>query len=232
MTSPDASSGGPATVRRRTGFAKAPRWTILAGAWLVLLGAAPRGADSPPAAVSVTETERGEYLVHATFQVPQPACIARQVLTDYEQIPRFMPNVRSSVVRERHGGKVLVEQEAVPKMMLFSKRVHLLLEVDEADGAVRFRDRSGRSFERYEGAWLLAQHADHTAISYELVARPAFSVPKFVLIRLLSRDARQMIERLRSEIAARPTGELAPQTLKRSREPLTSVGSEPRSSPV
>jgi hypothetical protein len=34
-------------------------------------------------------------------------------------------------------------------------------------------------------------------------AKPKFAVPEFLLKRLLTRDARSMIERLRAEIAAR-----------------------------
>jgi hypothetical protein len=41
------------------------------------------------------------------------------------------------------------------------------------------------------------------AIAYILSAEPAFEVPRVVLTRLLKRDAADMIERLRMEIAAR-----------------------------
>ena len=86
---------------------------------------------------------------------------------------------------------------------MFSKRVHLLLEVCEGAQTVRFRDASGRSFVRYDGAWHIARQAEGTVISYELNAQPAFSVPEFLLRRLLGRDAKVMIERLRTEIAKR-----------------------------
>ena len=127
-----------------------------------------------------------------------------QVLTDYERIPRFMPDLKTSIVRERDGGRLVVEQEAVARMMMFSKRVHLLLEVQEQTDAVRFVDRCGKSFTQYEGAWRVVPEGALTLVSYELTAKPAFSVPEFLLSRLLRRDARQMIERLRMAIT-RPT---------------------------
>jgi hypothetical protein len=114
-----------------------------------------------------------------------------------------MPDVRSSLVRERSGGRVVVEQEAVARMMMFSKRIYLLLEVrTDADG-VHFRDSSGRSFTRYEGAWRLKQQDDVTLVRYDLSAVPRFDVPSFLLTRLLKRDATRMIERLQTEIAQR-----------------------------
>ncbi|HMF59009.1 MAG TPA: SRPBCC family protein [Vicinamibacterales bacterium] len=175
---------------------------------LVLSGICQGGttkADEPAAPttqVTVRE-EAGVYRVAARFEVAQPASVARAVLTDYEQIPRFMPDVKTSIVRERFPDGVIVEQEAVAHMLMFSKRIHLLLEVHMDDHSVRFRDSSGRSFEQYEGAWTLVQHDRRTVITYELTARPCFDVPEFLLTRLLKRDSREMIERLRTEMDAR-----------------------------
>jgi hypothetical protein len=87
--------------------------------------------------------------------------------------------------------------------MMFSKRVYLRLEVRTNHDTVEFRDGSRRSFTKYEGAWRLARESGRTTVRYELSAVPSFDVPSFVLTRLLKRDARQMIDRLRSEIAAR-----------------------------
>lgn len=161
------------------------------------------GATEPPQQVTVRE-EEGVYRVAARFRVPHPACVAFAVLTDYEQIPRFMPDVRTSIVRERFPGGALVEQEAVARIMLFSKRVHLLLDVRTDGETVRFSDESGRSFSSYEGSWRVARREGQTVITYELSAQPRFAVPEFLLTRILKRDAGRMIERLREEIAARP----------------------------
>jgi hypothetical protein len=35
--------------------------------------------------------------------------------------------------------------------MMFSKRVHLVLEIHEENWTIRFRDRCGKSFARHEG---------------------------------------------------------------------------------
>jgi ribosome-associated toxin RatA of RatAB toxin-antitoxin module len=164
--------------------------------------AASTDAPLPAPQVSV-EQANGVYRVRAQFVVPQTPAAALTVLTDYEQIPRFMPEVKSSVVRERSAGRVIVEQEAVARMMMFSKRIYLRLEVRADDTSVHFRDSSGRSFTSYEGTWRLRQHDGRTMIRYELDAAPAFDVPSFLLTRLLKRDANQMIDRLRTEIAAR-----------------------------
>ena len=162
----------------------------------------PAGGGFRPPQVSVRE-HGGIYSVEAHFHVPQPLPAALAVLTDYEAIPRFMPGVTTSVVRERSPERVVVAQEAVSRMMMFSKRVHLLLEVTEEPNTLRFRDSGGQSFTVYEGAWQLTPVGEQTALTYELRAQPKFDVPSFLLKRLLTRDAKTMIERLRGEIARR-----------------------------
>jgi hypothetical protein len=157
--------------------------------------------QAPSEPVVTVQEERGVYSVRARFQVPQSTAVALGVLTDYENIPRFMPDITTSVVRERTAGHAVVEQEGVSHFLMFSKRVHLVLEITEAGDALRFRDRCGRSFATYDGSWTLSAENGGAQILYELRAQPSFSVPASVLKRLFRRDSGRMIESLRQEIA-------------------------------
>jgi len=148
------------------------------------------------AAISVQEPQKGTFQVEARFHTAASAAAVRTVLTDYANIPRFMPDVRTSEVVGRSEGVTTVRQEAVSQYLFFSKRVSLLLAIDESDTGIRFRDRSGSSFHLYEGAWTIIPRDDGAEVTYVLTARPAFSVPAFVIRKLLDRDARQMIDRL------------------------------------
>lgn len=193
------ASGGRARARR-----------FLVAVVLMVAGAIPiaqlKARDDPQSLPTVSVREqRGVYLVTARFQVPQAQALALAVLTDYEQIPQFMPGVETSVVLARTTGRAVIEQEAVSRVMMFSKRVHLVLEITESSDTLFFRDRSGRSFARYEGTWRLCEQNGGTDIRYDLTAQPSFDVPEFLLKRLLRRDAAGMIEGLRREIAARST---------------------------
>ena len=174
---------------------------ILTGATSVVSLNATDGPD-PQQTVTVRE-EGGVYSVAARFHVPQTPAIAMAVLTDYEHIPAFMPGVITSTVIERAPGTVVVEQEATSRVMMFSKRVQLVLEITEGTDTLRFRDRSNRSFARYEGVWRMCEDHGGAEIVYELTAQPSFEVPNFLLKRLLKRDSGQMIEGLRREISVR-----------------------------
>ena len=176
--------------------------TLLASvtALAMTLAAATAAAQDP---VTSVREAGSDFIVSATFTVPGSPATAREVLTDYANIPRFMPDVRSSAVVERTDGHVRVEQEATPQFMWFSRKIHLLLDVQEGPTVIQFRDTSTTSFERYEGSWTIASLHGETRLTYALVARPAFSVPGFVLKKLLKRDAVSMVGRLQAEIGAR-----------------------------
>jgi ribosome-associated toxin RatA of RatAB toxin-antitoxin module len=185
-----------------TGGRASARQLCVAGLLVTFGGMVASAANSQPAPVTVV-VAGGVYRVAATFVTPQPSAVAHAVLTDYEGIPRFMPDVQSSRIVERRATSVLVEQEAVARVLFFSKRIRLMLDVSAESGRIRFRDESGQSFTRYEGVWTLREQDGHTVITYELMARPAFEVPEFLLTRLLKRDADRMIASLQAEIGSR-----------------------------
>ena len=161
------------------------------------------GAAQTADSAVVREEKGGLYVVTAEFVVAGPAAAAVAALTDYENIPRFMPAVKTSRVVERGEGYALVKQEAEASFMLFSKKISLALDVREEPGVIRFTDRCGKSFERYEGTWTVTEAGGRTTIAYRLAAKPSFDVPGFLLKRLLKRDAVQMIGQLQAEIAGR-----------------------------
>ena len=152
--------------------------------------------------VEVTETA-GVYHVTAGFTVEASADAVMAVLTDYERIPQYMPDIEISRVIERTPGGMMVEQQAVSKFMLFSKRVHLLLDVRQDEGTIRFSDHCGKSFSAYTGSWMVTQHDSLTMVDYQLSAKPTFEVPGFVLKRLLKQDSALLIERIKAEITGR-----------------------------
>jgi hypothetical protein len=151
--------------------------------------------------VQVQERD-GVFNVSTSFDVPQAPGAVLAVLTDYEGIPRIAPDITRSVVLSRQDGHTRVEQQAVSKVLFFSKTVHLVLDVLETPTSVSFRDSCGRSFTLYEGTWQVAATPAGTRVSYLLRARPAFEVPDFLVKRLFKRDAVQLIARLRQAISS------------------------------
>ncbi len=186
-------------LTKTAGGRRARRFRIPALALLgLLLACLPASAADDQVAVGEKD---GTYEVRATFSVAQSPAVVAAVLTDYVRIPLYMPEVLTSQLLERQDDRAVVKQEGVAKFLMFSKRVHLVLEIHEAPMTIEFHDRCGQSFERYEGAWAMADIHGQTKISYRLTATPRFDVPNWLLSRLLRRDAVDMISRLRAEIA-------------------------------
>ena len=176
---------------------------VMVALGILLAGSISAAGDSESEPQVTVREQSGVYFVTARFHVTEPPAVALAVLTDYDDIPRFMPQIKRSVVLERNGDHVVLEQEAVSRVMAFSKRVHLVLDITEAPDALYFRDRCGRSFLRYDGAWRTSEQHGRTEIVYELTTKPAFDVPEFLVKRLLKRDSTNTIEQLRREMAAR-----------------------------
>ena len=197
MTILQSTYGGRTGARRLLVITAAAVWLWIGG------GITSRANEMEPPQIDVVKQGR-VFTVNARFEVTPSAAAALAVITDYESIPRFMPPVKTSIIRRRNGdGRVVVEQEAVSGVMMFSKRVHLLLDVRVDGQTVTFRDTCGKSFEIYAGSWRLSALDGATVIHYELNAKPNFDVPEFLLGRLMRKDAQRMIERLRAEIEAR-----------------------------
>jgi carbon monoxide dehydrogenase subunit G len=168
-------------------------------AWVTIFTGVAVLQAAPVADVTVHETN-GTYVVTAQFEVAATPATALHVLSDYDRIPEFAPGVQRSVVKERQGSRVVVEQEAVSRVLMFSKRVHLLLAIEQDATSIAFRDTCGRSFRSYSGSWRVGPSGEGATVVYTLSATPAFDVPRFLLVRLLKKESAEMIANLQREI--------------------------------
>jgi carbon monoxide dehydrogenase subunit G len=174
--------------------------------WIVvlsILGASALGANTP---VSV-DVERGTdktYVVEAAFDVDAPATIAWEVLTDYEGIGRFVSSIRQSTVKQRSGGRVLLEQHGVGREWIVSLPMHVVLDVREQDQrVVAFSDVCGKSFTTYEGTWELITIGSGTRVIYRLKADPTGRQPAMLAKSAIKGSVRQLLDEVRQEILSR-----------------------------
>ena len=76
-------------------------------------------ADSPTRSLDVAY-EGDAYIVNAIFFAPAPQSIAWDVLTDFENLQKWVPNVSESKIVKRDEGSVTVEQRGVARYGLAS----------------------------------------------------------------------------------------------------------------
>lgn len=179
-----------------------PMFTI----WIIvlsILGAAALSANTP-VSVDVERSTDKAYMVDAAFDVNAPATIVWEVLTDYEGIGRFVSSIRHSTIKQRSGGRVLLEQHGVGRAWIVSLPMHVVLDVREQDQRMlAFRDVCGKSFTTYEGAWEITTIGSVTRVSYRLKADPNGRQPALLARSAIGSSVRKLLDEVRDEILAR-----------------------------
>jgi len=111
------------------------------------------------------------------------------VLTDYEHLHQFIPNLASSRVLWRRQGLVALEQVGSQQFcgMRFTARVQLELSEDPAHGRLQFRMLEG-DFRCFEGAWCVGADATSSWLLYELTVQGKPGMPIGLIEQRLQQD--------------------------------------------
>lgn len=118
--------------------------------------------------------------VDASFDVAADCSTAWAVLTDYDQMHRFISGLKRSHLEEYSGrGRFLVEQEFEGGFLFVTKRVRVRLAVCETRcQTILFEDIGHQDFEFYKGSWQLRSGPKgQMKISYSLKAQQNFDDP-------------------------------------------------------
>ena len=113
-----------------------------------------------------------------------------QVLTDYEGLSNFIPNLSSSKLIERSGNRVTLAQVGSQQLVLglkFSAEVQLKLTEHRPEGLLQFKMLKG-DFRRFEGAWRLQAVPDQTLVLYELTVQGCLGMPVALIEQRLRQD--------------------------------------------
>jgi len=150
---------------------------------LLVLGtgaAAPCGADSLFQPISFSSHEKaGVDEVHAGFYVKADTQTAWKVLSDYENIPKFVSTMKKSHIEKRCEDNLLLTQEAEGGFLFITKKVHVLLKVHEIPGkSIFFEDVSLKDFCFYQGSWNIQPCGQGgVSVVYALEAKKNFDAP-------------------------------------------------------
>ncbi len=111
------------------------------------------------------------------------------VLTDYEHLSEFIPNLSSSTLLARTTNGVQLKQVGSQKLMglKFSAEVNLELAEDKEKGLLKFHMLKG-DFRRFEGAWCLKEIAEGTCLVYELTVQGCIGMPVSLIEQRLRDD--------------------------------------------
>jgi carbon monoxide dehydrogenase subunit G len=166
---------------------------------LIFLFAAPAVADVQVSA------ERNDDLLHikASFTLPAGVQESWAVLVDYDHVPAYMPDVKSSRVLERKGNRLKVLQKGVARVGPFSFDVESVREVDlEPAKAIRTKLLSG-NMKKMDTVTELVAEGEGTRVKYEATAIPDFWLPPLIGPYFIRSGMRDQIELIVTEVSRR-----------------------------
>lgn len=148
---------------------------------------------------------KGGYSIKAVFSVKAPLNVAWETLTDYENIPYFVPSISSSKIVEKKDKIIILKQNGIFKFLhIIPIKLRLLMEVkEEKYEKIFFQDMLHKDFDFYEGRWEFSETAGATVITYSLKANPNFPVPGFITRKIFLNEATALVNGITSEIDKR-----------------------------
>lgn len=170
---------------------------------LALLWAALGGAAPPP---EVAVERRGEtFFVRARAAVDADAAIAWGVLTDYNRLAEFVPDLLTSRLVSAPGERPRLVQEGEAGFLLWRFRLRVELEIEETPGArVAFRAVGG-NLRRMQGAWRIERADNGSVLVYDAELEPGFWVPPLIGPALMRSDVAGQIAGVVREVERRRT---------------------------
>ncbi|HYS51643.1 MAG TPA: SRPBCC family protein [Burkholderiales bacterium] len=176
--------------------------TRLCAALVFTLAVAP-GLVRPAAAEAIqTRIERqGEYItVSASALMQVDARIAWEVLSDYDNLAQFIPDLKSSRVVSRDGNRVRVEQKGEIGFFFYWQPVDVTLEVLEQPPHRIDARRIAGNIRELETRYELGTSAAGVRFDYSGRFIPDFSVPPLIgmpiVRRIVERRFRAMVEEI------------------------------------
>jgi len=174
-------------------------------ALFLTLALAPGLVRAAAAEAIETRIERqGEYItVNASALMQVDARIAWEVLSDYDNLARFIPDMKSSRVVSRSGGRVRVEQTGEFGFFFYRQPVDVTLEVFEQPPHRIDARRIAGNIRELETRYELGTSDAGVRFGYSGRFIPAFSLPPLIGMPIVRRIVERRFRALVEEIVRR-----------------------------
>lgn len=151
------------------------------------------------------ERKENAFYVDARLRVDAHHHIAWQVLTDYNNLARFVPGMQTSEIVSGPGQPLLLRQTGQSGFLVFNVPVDVTVRIDEILlEAVRFQAVAG-SLSNKSGEWRLEEQGEATLLLYRASITPGFWVPTLIAAPAMARDIGRKLTGVANEIRRRAT---------------------------
>ncbi|MFM6182028.1 MAG: SRPBCC family protein [Dolichospermum sp.] len=148
--------------------------------------------DPSQVTIQTDKLSERQRQISATIQIPQPIEKVWQILTDYESLPDFIPNLAKSRLLEHPDGGIRLEQVGDQSVLNFKFCARVVLDLEELfPKSIQFNMIEG-DFKAFSGTWCLEPYnlnqEQGTILSYTIQVWPKLTMPISIIERRLSKD--------------------------------------------
>lgn len=160
--------------------------------------AVPAWGAAAPLALSVERVEGADgvkvYQIASSGTVAAAPAAVWRILTDYEHMADYVPDLQSARVLSRDGNRVVLEQQGGVQFLFFSRAIHLVVLVrEQAPNKIDVSLVDG-DMKVYRASWdLRASASGGTQIVYRAAIAPNFYVPALVGTSIVRKDIANMM---------------------------------------
>jgi len=149
-------------------------------------------ANLPPIAVQIEKIADRKRQITAKVQIPHPLERIWKVLTDYEALVDFIPNLAKSRLLEHPNGGIRLEQVGSQRLLNFNFCARVVLDLEEYfPKEINFCMVEG-DFKGFSGSWNLEPYSldgiTGTTLCYTIQVWPKLTMPVTIIERRLSKD--------------------------------------------
>ncbi len=145
----------------------------------------------------------GVFQITAAFTAAAEIATAWAVLTDYDRLAEFVPDLETSRVVSAAGEPLRVAQRGRAGFAFLHFDIDVVLAVDAAPmERLRFQEAGG-TVRQMRGEWRLVPSAAGVTVHYTAQIDPGFWVPPLIGTALVRRDVRKQLAALAAEMHKR-----------------------------
>lgn len=148
--------------------------------------------DSHPVSIQVEKLAERQRQITAKVQIPHTIETVWKILTDYEALPQFIPNLAKSCLLEHPNGGIRLEQVGSQKLLNFKFCARVVLDLEEIfPKLINFQMVEG-DFKGFSGFWCLEPYSlgteQGTILYYTIQVWPKLTMPVSIIENRLSKD--------------------------------------------
>ncbi len=138
--------------------------------------------------ISTEKRSNRERRILASVIIPQPVEQVWQVITDYEHLADFIPNLTQSTLLPSSEGRIRLEQVGAQCFLKFKFCARVVLEMTENFPSQLAFTMSEGDFNQFDGTWKLQPTEQGTQLSYEVSVKPPRAMPVALIEHHLCRS--------------------------------------------